>query len=82
VLSGRNIDSRPFFHPLSSLPAFKSHPSAAGAREKNPNAYRISPYGINLPSALSLSVEDVMWVGCVVRAALESASFGQRRSAA
>lgn len=82
VLSGRLIDSRPFFHPLSSIPAFKDHPSAADAREKNPNAYRISPYGINLPSALSLSVEDVMWVSCVVRAALESASFGQRRSAA
>ncbi len=82
VLSGRHIDSRPFFHPLSSLPAFKDHPSSLGAREKNPNAYRISPYGINLPSALSLTVEDVMWVGCVVRAALESASFGRRRSAA
>ena len=46
------------------------------------NAYRISPYGINLPSALSLSVEDVMWVGCVVRAALESAGRGKIRSAA
>lgn len=79
VLSGRNIDSRPFFHPLSSLPAFKNHPSTVGARERNPNAYRISPYGINLPSALCLTVEDVMWIACVVRAALESAGRGTRR---
>jgi perosamine synthetase len=82
VLAGRNIDSRPFFHPLSSLPAFRNHPSTVGARVRNPNAYRISQYGINLPSALCLSVEDVMWIGCVVRAALESSGRSAARSAA
>lgn len=82
VLAGRNIDSRPFFHPLSSLPAFRGHPSTAGAREKNPTAYRISNYGINLPSALCLTVEDIMWIACVVRAALESSGRSSRRSAA
>ncbi len=82
VLSSNQIDSRPFFHPLSALPAFAAHPSAAHARAENPVAYRLSPYGINLPSALSLEVDDVTWTAVIVRAAIESASRGNLRKSA
>jgi len=53
-LAARGIDSRPFFHPLSSLPAYENEPDVARAREANRVSYALSPYGINLPSALSL----------------------------
>lgn len=59
LLAERGVDSRPFFHPLSSLPAFEHSPEAAAARTRNHVAYRISPYGVNLPSALSLGHGDV-----------------------
>src|SRR5262249_23256035 len=34
-LSERGIDTRPFFHPLSSLPAYQSFPQARIARDRN-----------------------------------------------
>lgn len=58
-LSDQEIDSRPFFHPLSSLPAYTEAPGIQRARERNVNSYSIGPYGLNLPSALSLVEEDV-----------------------
>lgn len=54
-----NIDSRPFFHPLSSLPAYRESATAARARERNVVSYSLSPRGINLPSALSITESDV-----------------------
>lgn len=62
ALSERGIDTRPFFHPLSSLPAYEGSPRAKEARERNTVSYRLSPYGINLPSALSLTEHDVAFV--------------------
>ena len=53
------IDTRPFFHPLSSLPAYQNHPGVAAAKARNREAYRISPWGLNLPSALNLTHADV-----------------------
>lgn len=61
-LGERGIDSRPFFHPLSSIPAYEDHEQAGIARERNTTCYRISPYAINLPSALSLTRENVRFV--------------------
>ncbi|MEJ1968824.1 MAG: DegT/DnrJ/EryC1/StrS family aminotransferase [Rhizomicrobium sp.] len=58
-LEEQGIDSRPFFHPLSSLPAYREYPSAQGARERNPVAYEIAACGINLPSGLQLTRPDV-----------------------
>jgi len=58
-LDARRIDSRPFFHPLSTIPAYEGHPSSVGARERNPVGYALSPYGINLPSGLQLREGDV-----------------------
>jgi len=61
-LDERNIDSRPFFHPLSSIPAYADTEEARNARERNVISYEISPYGINLPSALGLTREQVAFV--------------------
>jgi perosamine synthetase len=62
ALGQEGIDSRPFFYPLSSLPAYASWPQAQGARSRNRIAYSISPRGVNLPSALSLTQEKVRYV--------------------
>lgn len=61
-LAERGIDSRPFFHPLSSMPAFAETPEAAAARARNHASYAISPYGLNLPSGLNLTREQVLEV--------------------
>jgi perosamine synthetase len=58
-LARRHIDTRPMFRPLSSLPAYVETPEAIRARDKNAVAHRVSPWGINLPSALSLTEADV-----------------------
>ncbi len=62
VLRERGIDCRQFFHPLSSLPAYEHLDQARHARQRNRVSYRISPYGINLPSALSVTEEQVVYV--------------------
>ena len=66
-LDAEGIDSRPMFHPLSSLPAYEGHAEATVARKRNETSYRISPWGINLPSALSLTREQVQRVAGSLR---------------
>lgn len=61
-MSARNIDCRPFFYPLSSLPAYNTTEKARKARQRNRVSYQISPWAINLPSALSMSREKVNFV--------------------
>jgi perosamine synthetase len=58
----RRIDCRPFFSPLSSLPAYRDTGEARAARERNRGAYRISPYGLSLPSGLNMTAETVAYV--------------------
>jgi len=58
-LRSQGVDVRPFFYPLSALPAFRKIPEAAVAQERNKIAYSVSPYAINLPSALVLERGDV-----------------------
>jgi perosamine synthetase len=62
ALREQNVDCRPFFYPLSMLPVYESFPSAAAARARNSAAYAVAPYGINLPSALSLTQDQVEFV--------------------
>ncbi len=62
ALRKRGIDSRPFFHPLSSIPAYEATAQAADARARNTVAYGIAPYGVNLPSALNLTRDQVAYV--------------------
>jgi perosamine synthetase len=54
-MKAKNIDSRPFFYPLSSLPMFE-------ARPENTIAYDIYPRGINLPSHHGLTIGDIGYV--------------------
>ncbi|MDE2165860.1 MAG: DegT/DnrJ/EryC1/StrS family aminotransferase [Alphaproteobacteria bacterium] len=58
-LRERGVDVRPFFSPLSDIPAFRDTPEAKRARQENRQAYAISPFAVNLPSALSLTESDV-----------------------
>ena len=53
------IDVRPFFHPMSSLPAFARYPNVQEAQQRNKVAYSISPRAFNLPSALQLGEVQV-----------------------
>ena len=62
ALDAEGIDSRPMFHPLSSLPAYDGDAEAVTARKRNVMSYRLSPWGINLPSALCLTREQVQRV--------------------
>jgi perosamine synthetase len=70
-LNESKIDSRPFFHPLSSIPAYQHLEQARQARERNFVSYRICPYGINLPSALNLTREQVNYVCSIFRTLLD-----------
>jgi perosamine synthetase len=58
-LRDAGVASRPFFYPLSSLPAYAGTENALTAPSRNRVAYRLSPRGINLPSALQLGEHDV-----------------------
>ena len=70
LLDQRNIDCRPFFFPLSSIPAYRDTEEARRARARNSVAYRVTPYGINLPSGLNLTEEKVAYVCDALKAAL------------
>lgn len=55
-LKERNIDSRPFFYPVSSFPMFNGSPA------HNPVAYKIPLRGINLPSGHERTEEEVDYI--------------------
>ena len=69
-MRARGIDVRPFFYPLSMIPAFRNTPEAAHARSRNKVAQGLSPYGINLPSALNLDRASVTKVCSELREAI------------
>lgn len=62
LMSEQGIDCRPFFHPLSSIPACQQLKEAEKARQRNQVSYAISPYGVNLPSGLNLTEDMVDFV--------------------
>jgi perosamine synthetase len=51
------IPARPFFYPLSSLPAYPGYEDRY--KPRNPRAYDISNRGINLPGALNLTEDQI-----------------------
>ena len=61
------ISCRPFFFPLSAIPAFYETDEAEKARERNVVSYRISPYGVNLPCGMNMDEEKVKCVCKVFR---------------
>lgn len=62
-LRARGVDSRPYFYPVSDMPMY---PNA-----DTPVAHRISPTGINLPSFVDLTRDDVDFICCQVEQSLE-----------
>jgi perosamine synthetase len=72
ILDDHGIDSRPFFHPLSSLPAYAGSEQSEKARRRNHVSYDVSPRGVNLPSGLTLNCEDVEKVCAVLLGALRN----------
>jgi len=70
LLAERQIETRPFFHPLSSLPAYRDSAQAQAAAARNVVSYELSPWGINLPSALILDQGMVRRVCDAIRALL------------
>ena len=73
ILYDDGIDTRPFFHPLSSLPAYAESPQAAAGRKRNLVSYDLASRGMNLPSALALEGRDIERVSDAVRKAISSA---------
>ena len=61
--ASRHIDARTFFHPLSSLPMFKTN-------FKNRNSYEIYDRAVNLPSYHDMTDSDILEVVDVVRSVL------------
>lgn len=78
-LDRHGIDTRPFFHPLSSLPAYANNPDVARARRENEVAYRLGATGVNLPSALNLTRKQVARVCEVVKALASAPRSGKSR---
>jgi perosamine synthetase len=70
LISEKSIDCRPFFYPLSSLPAYQNLEQTKQAQQRNKNAYKISPYGLNLPSGMNMTEEKVDYVCDVLKTIL------------
>ena len=66
-LKDEGVPSRPFFYPLSSIPAFNL---SEKYEVKNPNSYDISSRGVNLPGAPNLSSEHLEYICDKVRKVL------------
>ena len=69
-LNERGIPARPFFYPLSSLPAYGEQGDLM--RFTNKNAYDISNRGINLPGAMNLKDEDIEYISKIIRQLIQN----------
>lgn len=74
LMNIKSIDCRPFFHPLSSLPAYERSDQANQARHRNRISYQISQYGINLPSGFNMAEEKVRYVCDALKKILDGIS--------
>lgn len=77
ALQEKQIQTRPFFHPLSQLPAYANLADISKYAQENPVAYSLSPYGLNLPSALILEKDDIQRVCNEITHLLGGATNGQ-----
>jgi perosamine synthetase len=67
LLGEQNIDCRPFFYPLSSIPAYNGWETAQVAVQNNLVSYQISPFGVNLPCGMNMTEELVKYVCDVLK---------------
>lgn len=65
-----DVPARPFFYPLTSIPAFDYLPG--DYEETNTIAYHVSNHGINLPAALNLTEAQIDHVCYGVRTILDA----------
>ena len=65
--SRRNIDTRPFFSPLSSLPAYEKHAASRRFVTAQDRGQVVAKYGINLPSGYHMTEEKVDMVCAALR---------------
>jgi len=56
-LAETGVETRPFFHPMHTLPMYATTPG-----QRFPVAERLSAYGFNLPSSANLSESDIDYV--------------------
>lgn len=75
-LRRRNIDSRPFFSPLSSLPAYRDLGSAERWSSRNPVSYDIAPRAVNLPSGFNMTDALVERVVAAVKDIVRARTHG------
>jgi perosamine synthetase len=66
-LDRRNIDTRPFFSPLSTLAAFDNRPAAKRHLSVNDNGRRVARYGVNLPSGYHMDATRIDIVSDALR---------------
>ncbi|MEW6183472.1 MAG: DegT/DnrJ/EryC1/StrS family aminotransferase [Bacillota bacterium] len=71
-MAQKGISCRPFFHPLSLLPAYDGLEQAVSVRLNNTISYKVSPYGINLPSGFNMNREKVKYVCDSLRSIIRS----------
>lgn len=66
----KNIDSRPFFYPVSSMPPYRKYLSNKQAN-LNPVSYSLSNYGISFPSAAIITEQQVDFVTSIFKDILD-----------
>lgn len=57
-----NIDMRPFFYPISSMPPYQKYFKGNSLQKQNPISYKLSQYGICLPYGTGLIEEDIKYI--------------------
>lgn len=62
TLKEYQIDARPFFYPISSMPPYARYARGKNMKKVNPVSYRLSPYGVCLPSGANLTETEVDYV--------------------
>lgn len=68
----RKIDTRPFFSPLSSLPAFADRPESSAHMPDEPAGEIIAGSGVNLPSGYHMTPELVQRVADALKQILKA----------
>jgi len=57
-----NIDIRPMFYPVSSMPPFEKYLDSIDINHKNSESYNLSNYGVCLPNGNNLNTENVAYI--------------------
>jgi perosamine synthetase len=72
-LAEMGLPTRPFFYPLSSLPAYSGYKT--GNRKLNPITYDVSERGITLPASFGLSEAQVLSYSNAIRKILRYETY-------